>query len=94
MKIVEIFSERLKKLRLENDESQAQTGANIGVSKVQISEMESGLKMTTSEKIAHLALHFGVTTDYLLGLSDDPKKSKAHKPGTGIEDVLKKDDNK
>lgn len=88
MKIRKIFGKRLKMLRLNKNEHQSVTSAVIGVGISQMSELESGKKSTNYEKIALLALHFGVTTDYLLGLSDDPKKSKAHKPGTDIETVL------
>lgn len=88
MEISEIFGSRLRMLRDAKGELQPQLGSIIGVKKGQVSEMENGNRMTTGEKIALLALHFGVTADYLLGLSDDPKKSKAHKPGTNPETIF------
>ena len=37
-----------------------------------ISEMEKGKHTTTAEKIALLCEHYKISTDYLLGLTDDP----------------------
>lgn len=88
MEIRKIFGERLKSIRNNKNEHQSVTCAAIGVGVSQISELESGKKSTSFENVALLALHFGVTTDYLLGLSDDPKKSKAHKPGTDPETIF------
>ena len=36
-----------------------------------ISEIESGRKTTTTEKLALICRHYHVSADYLLGLSDD-----------------------
>lgn len=62
-----IFEQR-KKLGL----SQAQLGAKIGLSHKAISTLESGTRGTSLDKLIELAYVFRVSTDYLLGLTDDP----------------------
>lgn len=49
---------------------------------------EGGERMPPPALIRMIALQFGVTTDFLFGLSDDPRKSKAHKPGTDVDSVM------
>ena len=62
-----IFEQR-KKLGL----NQAQLGAKIGLSHKAISTLESGARGTSLDKLIELAYVFRVSTDYLLGLTDDP----------------------
>jgi len=54
--------------------SQATLGAAIGVSKVQISDIELGNRTTTIEKLVVLADILDVSLDYLVGRSDDPER--------------------
>ena len=35
--------------------------------------MENGKKTTTAEKIALICEHYNISSDYLLGLTDDPE---------------------
>lgn len=68
----EIFSQRLKQLRLSKGLKQDDIGKLINVSKTQISDMERGRRTTTLENLAILAEFFSVTSDYLMGTTDDP----------------------
>ena len=68
----ELFGQRLKITRKNAKEKQEDLARVIEVSKSQISEMESGKKTTTVEKIALICEHYGVSADYLLGLKDEP----------------------
>ena len=68
----ELFGKRVKELRICHRESQQQLAEYLGCAKNSISEMENGKRTTTAEKIAKICEHYGVSSDYLLGLSDDP----------------------
>lgn len=68
-----LFSERLKGLRLQKNLKQDDIGKIIGVTKTQISDMENGRRTTTIENLAILATYFNVSTDYLLGRTDNPE---------------------
>ena len=68
----ELFGQRLHEIRKKNHETQEDLAALIDSVKSHISEMEHGKKTTTAEKIALICEHYKVSSDYLLGLSDDP----------------------
>ena len=59
-------------LRKARQLSQKQLGEEVGLSHKAISTIESGTRGTTIEKLVLLAKYFRVSTDYLLGLTDDP----------------------
>ncbi len=67
-----IFSQRVKALRKQRRLSQRELGEIIGVTHKTISTIESGLSSTTIDKLIILAQFFGVSTDYLVGLKDEP----------------------
>ena len=52
--------------------NQAQLGKKIGLSHKSISTIESGARGTSLDKLIELAYVFHVSTDYLLGITDDP----------------------
>ena len=66
------FSQRLSQLRKQAGLSQKQLGEAIGVSNKTICTMELGTRETTFAKLVLLAEFFHVSTDYLLGITDDP----------------------
>lgn len=87
---------KLKELRIKNGELQEETGKIIGVSGRAIGNYETGKRRMSPEIVLKLARHFGVTTDYLLGI-DTIKKSTiisvygtipAGVPMEMIEDIL------
>lgn len=67
-----VLGERLKELRKEKKKTQAEMAAFLGMTEGAYRHYESGRGKPDAEKIAKLAVYFGVTSDYLLGLSDDP----------------------
>ena len=67
-----LFGQRINQARKQRKETQAQLGALLGVSNAQISDMEAVKKTTTVENVALICRHYGVSADYLLGLTDDP----------------------
>ena len=63
------FGENLKKLRLAHGLTQQELGAKVGLSKAVVSKYENGLGCPTFDVLIRIAAFFGVTTDYLLGVS-------------------------
>ncbi|MCI8757993.1 MAG: helix-turn-helix transcriptional regulator [Oscillospiraceae bacterium] len=72
MKNLEIFAIRVKELRKQRRLSQTELGEVLGLTHKSISTIESGVRGTTIEKLILLAKFFEVSTDYLLGLKDEP----------------------
>lgn len=72
MKELEIFATRVKELRKQKRLSQTELGEVLGLTHKSISTIESGVRGTTIEKLILLAKFFEVSTDYLLGLKDEP----------------------
>lgn len=62
---------KLKNLRLQKDINQADLGRIVGVGKTTISNYETGYSVPDLDILIKLAEYFQVTTDYLLGLTDD-----------------------
>lgn len=67
-----IFKDRLKELRKQAKLQQKELGEQIGLSANAISMIETGNRETSFEKLVMLAEFFHVSTDYLLGVTDDP----------------------
>ena len=67
-----IFAQRVYELRKKRNMNQKELGEVVGLTAKSISTIESGLRSTTIEKLIMLAQFFGVSTDYLLGLKDEP----------------------
>lgn len=72
METRKIFGERLRELRQARSVSQMQLAAALGLTQNSIGMMERGQRGTTIEKVVLLAEYFHVSTDYLLGVTDDP----------------------
>ncbi|KIP21093.1 HTH-type transcriptional regulator immR [Anoxybacillus ayderensis] len=80
-----MLGDRLKRLRLEKKLTQEELGKKINVTKVSISGYENGNRTPDTETLQKLADFFNVTTDYLLGRTDDPNPSESD----GIPEELK-----
>jgi len=78
----EQFGQRILEQRKKRNETQAVLAELIGVKNNHISEIERGNRTTSAERIALICAHYGVSADYLLGLTDDPvPKYKAETEG-------------
>lgn len=66
-----VFGERLRALRAEKNIGQNLLAKELGLSNASISYWETGKQEPTAEAIFKLAEYFGVTSDYLLGLTDE-----------------------
>jgi len=64
---------RLRKLRKENNMTQSELGKRVGVIKQTVSSWENNTSAPNHETICTLAKLFEVSTDYLLGLTNDRK---------------------
>jgi transcriptional regulator with XRE-family HTH domain len=73
------FAERLKELRDRRGLTQEGLAAAIGVARSTIGGYEAPSKQREPEfgLVLRLAVFFGVSTDYLLGKSDDPRPGSA-----------------
>lgn len=71
MKKTTTMQERLRKLRKEKDWTLAQMGDAIGASRQTVSNFEYGKRIPNISQIIKIANVFNVTTDYILGLSEE-----------------------
>lgn len=68
--------QRMKELRESHNYSQAEVGELLGIDQGSYGKMENGkTKTVNSEVLAALAGLYGVSSDYLLGISDVPQKT-------------------
>ena len=72
MKTEILLKDRVFQLRKGKGLSQKQLGEILGISNHAISMIESGERGTSVERLLLLAEYFHVSTDYLLGVTDDP----------------------
>ena len=64
------FAERLKELRAEKGITQDRLAQETGLSQAALANWENGKRSPSAAVIITLAKYFGVTTDYLLGVTD------------------------
>jgi len=64
---------RIRDLREDHDKTQADLAEYLGCSQQTYSQYENGKVQPTPETLEKLALYFGTSVDYLLGLTDDPR---------------------
>ena len=70
------FSERIRELRRKNGMTQEALGKIIGVWQDSISIYEKGKHYPEVRNLMILADYFGVSTDYLLGRTDNPEVNR------------------
>ncbi|MBP2659270.1 MAG: transcriptional regulator, family [Firmicutes bacterium] len=74
MFLQEIFCQRLRNLRQLNKLTLEQLGAEFNVTKQTVSHWEKGDRLPSLDVATTLAEYFKVSLDYLVGLSDNPKR--------------------
>lgn len=67
------FGEIEKELRLRRGLTIDDVAIGTGISKAAISRYESGFREPAFHLIKYFCLFYNVSSDYLLGLTDDPK---------------------
>ena len=70
MEFKEFFKDRLRAIRRESGETQAQVAGAIGTATRYYQTLESGENLPGAELLIALADHFEVSLDYLMGRSD------------------------
>lgn len=65
---------RLKDLRGDHDYTQQQIADAIGITQRKYSYIETGVQQLTAEVLVSLARFYGVSVDYLLGETDEPRR--------------------
>ena len=65
------IAERITQLRLAKGVTQEEMAQNLSVSNKAVSKWETGTSAPELSTLAELSAYFGVTTDFLLGLSDN-----------------------
>lgn len=64
--------DRVKDLREDHDLTQQKLADALGITQRKYSYIETGTQPLTAELLVKLARFYGVTTDYILRLTDDP----------------------
>lgn len=88
-----MIGDKIKELRSREGINQAQLAEEIGISKMSISYFEQNKKSPSRETLQKIADYFKVTTDYLLGRSEDKRLTeeqdkKATTMGKQIEELI------
>lgn len=71
---MKINQNRLKDLREDHDYTQQQIADAIGITQRKYSYIETGVQQLTAEVLVSLARFYGVSVDYLLGETDEPRR--------------------
>ena len=65
-----VFAQRLKELRTENNLTQTQVAAKLGIRQQSYTRYENGTGEPSLDTLVALAKMYNVSIDYLLGLTD------------------------
>lgn len=80
-----MLGDRLRKAREAMNYTQEELASVIGSGSKEIWRYENGKSRPTSDTIAKIAQELNISSDYLLGISDDPK------PGLAISELSVKE---
>ena len=67
---MEIYQKRIRDLREDADKTQAEVAAALGTSQTMYARYERGANELPIRHLIRLAQYYGVSSDYILGLSD------------------------
>ena len=67
---------RIRFLREDRDLSQAEIAKMLGTSQQQYSKIETGKADISAERLVILSKFYNVSVDYILGLTENPRKLK------------------
>lgn len=71
-----MYFQRLKDLREDKDMKQVQIAELLGIQQTVYSRYERGFQNIPIEHLIFLADYYNVSTDYILGRTDNPKTNK------------------
>lgn len=69
-----MYFQRLRDLREDKDLKQVQVAALLGIQQTVYSRYERGYQTIPVEHLLALADFYGVSTDYILGRTNDPRR--------------------
>ena len=69
-----MYYKRIRELREDNDIPQKEISKILNTSQQHYSRIEKGSTEITADRVVTLAKYYNVTTDYLLGLSDEKEQ--------------------
>jgi len=64
---------RIRDVRVDKEYSQASVAGHLNIAQNTLSQYETGERNIPNEILVKLALFYEVSTDYLFGLTDNPK---------------------
>ncbi|MBQ9189806.1 MAG: helix-turn-helix transcriptional regulator [Clostridia bacterium] len=67
------YRKRMRDLREDHDKTQEQIAAMLGTSQTMYARYERGASELPIRHLIRLAKYYGVSTDYLLCLTDEPR---------------------
>ena len=67
---------RLRDLREDHDLTQQKVADALGITQRKYSYVETGTQPLTDDLLVRLARFYGVSTDYILCLTDEPRKTE------------------
>lgn len=70
------FHQRLKDIRTDKDMNQTEFGTMLDMTQRKISRLERKNTKPTPAEIKNICKKLNISTDYLLGLTDTPRKLK------------------
>jgi len=76
-----VRGDRLKALRIERGLTQEELADAVGVHRGAIANYETGRRDPEALVLLRLAKYFNVSSEYLMGLTDDPRRNKNLPPG-------------
>jgi len=76
---------KLRKLRKEIGLTQSDMAEKFNIKRETYTRYETGAITPPADMIANIAEFLGTTTDYLLGLSDDPQSPNINRPFTAAD---------
>lgn len=74
--MLDTLGQRLRWSREQKGENQIEAAEGTGISNEQLNRYEKDKRKPTPEVLATLATYYNVTSDFLLGLSNDPEKNE------------------
>ena len=80
-----MIADRIKQLRLSNNMTQTDLAKKLNITRSSVNAWEMGISTPSTAYIVELAQLFHVSTDYLLGLSDNVSLDISHLPEKEIQ---------
>lgn len=72
---MKVFAKRMRELRESPGVNQTEVANRAGISRQSVTLYERGARVPDIKTLRNLAVVFGVTSDYLIGLSDIPDRT-------------------